>query len=132
MIDGAYDGVRLNCTNQAVLTDNGPDKKSGNNLPLEIMPSEQFEPLYRTALNVQVQIANFFFAVNNTLSSLNCYFSFIFTWKEGELPVLPLSVYGAVAMALRLRGVLCPLSVLLLPLWQKKCEHIAEPRSYWQ
>ncbi|KAF2285965.1 hypothetical protein GH714_009238 [Hevea brasiliensis] len=38
---------------------------------LEIMPSGQFEPLYRTTLSVQ----------------------------DGELPVLPLSVYGAVAMA---------------------------------
>lgn len=35
------------------------------------MPSGQFEPLYRTTLSVQ----------------------------DGELPVLPLSVYGAVAMA---------------------------------
>lgn len=26
-------------------------------------------------------------------------YSLIFTWKDGELPVLPLSVYGAVAMA---------------------------------
>lgn len=71
MIDGAYDGTRLNCTNQAVLTEKGLDKGSDYNLPLEIMPSGQFEPLYRTALNVQ----------------------------DGELPVLPLSVYGAVAMA---------------------------------
>lgn len=69
VIDGAYVGARLNCTNQAVLTDKGPDKQSGNDLPLEIMPSGQFEPLYRTALNVQVQIANFD-AVNNTLSAL--------------------------------------------------------------
>ncbi|KAH9650867.1 peptidyl-prolyl cis-trans isomerase CYP37 [Citrus sinensis] len=71
VIDGAYDGTRLNCTNQAVLTEKGLDKGSDYNLPLEIMPSGQFEPLYRTALNVQ----------------------------DGELPVLPLSVYGAVAMA---------------------------------
>ncbi|KAL5736242.1 hypothetical protein ACOSP7_030712 [Xanthoceras sorbifolium] len=70
VIDGAYDGARLSCTDQAVLTDNGLDK-NGYAIPLEIMPSGQFEPLYRTTLSVQ----------------------------DGELPVLPLSVYGAVAMA---------------------------------
>ncbi|KAF3959123.1 hypothetical protein CMV_016034 [Castanea mollissima] len=70
VIDGAYDGVKLNCTDQAVLSDSRLDK-NGYNVPLEIKPSGQFEPLYRTTLNVQ----------------------------DGELPVLPLSVYGAVAMA---------------------------------
>nr|CAD1819352.1 unnamed protein product [Ananas comosus var. bracteatus] len=68
--DGAYDGVRLKCANQAVLSDNEIEKY-GYSVPLEIMPSGQFEPLYKTTLNVQ----------------------------DGELPVLPLSVYGAVAMA---------------------------------
>ena len=43
----------------------------GRELPIEILPSGEFQPLYRTTLNVQ----------------------------DGELPVLPLSVYGAVAMA---------------------------------
>ncbi|WCJ42222.1 Cyclophilin-like peptidyl-prolyl cis-trans isomerase family protein [Euphorbia peplus] len=71
VVDGAYNGVKLNCINQAVITDSGTDKKTGYSVPLEIMPSGQFEPLYRTVLNVQ----------------------------DGELPVLPLSVYGAVAMA---------------------------------
>ncbi|KAI9186662.1 hypothetical protein LWI28_019651 [Acer negundo] len=70
VIDGAYDGARLSRTDQAVLTENGLDK-IGYNIPLEIMPSGQFEPLYRTTLSVQ----------------------------DGELPILPLSVYGAVAMA---------------------------------
>ncbi|XP_031266779.1 peptidyl-prolyl cis-trans isomerase CYP37, chloroplastic-like [Pistacia vera] len=68
--DGAYDGTRLNCTEQAILTDSGLDKNSGYSVPLEINPSGQFEPLYKTTLSVQ----------------------------DGELPVLPLSVYGAVAM----------------------------------
>ncbi|CAN0826416.1 Peptidyl-prolyl cis-trans isomerase CYP37, chloroplastic, partial [Linum grandiflorum] len=54
-VDGAYDGTKLNCINQAVITDDGLDNKNGYSVPLEIMPS--------------------------------------------ELPVLPLSVYGAVAMA---------------------------------
>ncbi|KDP38925.1 hypothetical protein JCGZ_00682 [Jatropha curcas] len=71
VIDGAYNGTKLSCTDQAVLTDNGNDKSAGYSVPLEIMPSGQFEPLYRTTLSVQ----------------------------DGELPVLPLSVYGAVAMA---------------------------------
>ncbi|ESW05054.1 hypothetical protein PHAVU_011G148100 [Phaseolus vulgaris] len=69
--DGAYNGAKLNTINQAILSDNGGDKNSGYSVPLEIMPSGQFEPLYRTTLSVQ----------------------------DGELPVLPLSVYGAVAMA---------------------------------
>ncbi|CAK7327575.1 unnamed protein product [Dovyalis caffra] len=71
VVDGAYNGAKLSFTDQAVLTDNGLDKNSGYSVPLEIMPSGQFEPLYRTKLSIQ----------------------------DGELPVLPLSVYGAVAMA---------------------------------
>ncbi|KAL4390577.1 hypothetical protein AHAS_Ahas03G0159000 [Arachis hypogaea] len=71
VMDGAYDGVKLSTSNQAILSDNGADKNSGFSVPLEIMPSGQFEPLYKTTLSVQ----------------------------DGELPVLPLSVYGAVAMA---------------------------------
>ncbi|KAJ0102316.1 hypothetical protein Patl1_04571 [Pistacia atlantica] len=71
VIDGAYDGTRLSCTEQAILTDSGLDKNSGYSVPLEIKPSGQFEPLYKTTLSVQ----------------------------DGELPVLPLSVYGAVGMA---------------------------------
>uniref|UniRef100_A0A2N9J8B8 PPIase cyclophilin-type domain-containing protein n=1 Tax=Fagus sylvatica TaxID=28930 RepID=A0A2N9J8B8_FAGSY len=71
VIDGAYNGTKLSCTDQAVISDNGLDKNSSSSVPLEIMPSGQFEPLYKTTLSVQ----------------------------DGELPVLPLSVYGAVAMA---------------------------------
>ncbi|KAJ4813405.1 Cyclophilin-like peptidyl-prolyl cis-trans isomerase family protein [Rhynchospora pubera] len=70
VMDGAYDGVRLKCTSQAVLTDNEIETY-GNSVPIEVMPSGQFEPLYKTTLSVQ----------------------------DGELPVLPLSVYGSVAMA---------------------------------
>ncbi|GAV91203.1 LOW QUALITY PROTEIN: Pro_isomerase domain-containing protein [Cephalotus follicularis] len=71
VINGAYNGAKLRCINQAVLADSGIDKNSRYTVPLEIMPSGQFEPLYKTTLSVQ----------------------------DGELPVLPLSVYGAVAMA---------------------------------
>ncbi|KAK4838289.1 hypothetical protein QYF36_012634 [Acer negundo] len=49
VIDGAYDGAQLSCSDQAVLTENGLDK-IGYNIPLEIMPSGHFEPLYRTNL----------------------------------------------------------------------------------
>ncbi|XP_017980521.1 PREDICTED: peptidyl-prolyl cis-trans isomerase CYP37, chloroplastic isoform X2 [Theobroma cacao] len=70
VIDGAYDGTKLSCINQGIISENSLDK-NGYSVPLEIMPSGQFEPLYKTTLNVQ----------------------------DGELPVLPLSVYGAVAMA---------------------------------
>ncbi|KAE8674449.1 Peptidyl-prolyl cis-trans isomerase CYP37 [Hibiscus syriacus] len=55
----------------APLTTGNFAKLNGYSVPLEIMPSGQFEPLYKTTLSVQ----------------------------DGELPVLPLSVYGAVAMA---------------------------------
>ncbi|KAK8589081.1 hypothetical protein V6N12_023487 [Hibiscus sabdariffa] len=68
--DGAYDGTKLSCINQAIISENDTGK-DGYSAPLEIMPSGQFEPLYKTTLSVQ----------------------------DGELPVLPLSVYGAVAMA---------------------------------
>lgn len=71
VIDGAYNGVKLNSTEQAILSDSELAKSTSYSVPLEIMPSGQFEPLYKTNLNVQ----------------------------DGELPVLPLSVYGAVAMA---------------------------------
>ncbi|KVI02197.1 Cyclophilin-like peptidyl-prolyl cis-trans isomerase domain-containing protein [Cynara cardunculus var. scolymus] len=71
VVDGAYDGMKLKCTDQAVLSDSGINKSIGYSVPLEIMPSGQFEPLYKTTLSIQ----------------------------DGELPVLPLSVYGAVAMA---------------------------------
>lgn len=54
VIDGAYNGAKLNCTNQAIISDHGLDKNSGYNIPLEIKPSGQFEPLYRTTLSVQV------------------------------------------------------------------------------
>ncbi|XP_020598937.1 peptidyl-prolyl cis-trans isomerase CYP37, chloroplastic [Phalaenopsis equestris] len=70
VIDGAYNGVRLKCTNQAILSDNELDNY-GYSVPLEIKPSGEFEPLYKTSLSIQ----------------------------DGEFPVLPLSVYGAVAMA---------------------------------
>ncbi|XP_064940060.1 peptidyl-prolyl cis-trans isomerase CYP37, chloroplastic-like isoform X2 [Musa acuminata AAA Group] len=70
VIDGAYDGVKLKCASQAILSDNELENY-GYSVPLEMIPSGQFEPLYKTTLSVQ----------------------------DGELPVLPLSVYGAVAMA---------------------------------
>ncbi|GAB2290352.1 cytochrome P450 monooxygenase 37 [Dionaea muscipula] len=67
VIDRLYDGAKLNCADQVVLYDNKLDKNIGYSVPLEIMPSGQFESLYRTTLSVQ----------------------------DGELPVLPLVVYGA-------------------------------------
>lgn len=70
VLKGAYNGITLRATEQAVLSDN-ERSEAGATLPVEIMPAGEFQPLYRTTLNVQ----------------------------DGELPVLPLSVYGAVAMA---------------------------------
>ncbi|KAI8552657.1 hypothetical protein RHMOL_Rhmol06G0283000 [Rhododendron molle] len=40
-------GVKLSCINQAILSDS---KNSGYSVPLEIMPSGQFESLYKTTL----------------------------------------------------------------------------------
>ncbi|KAM0898615.1 hypothetical protein ACQ4PT_021786 [Festuca glaucescens] len=70
VLEGAYDGVTLKSANQAVIADSESGKK-GYTIPLEVMPAGQFEPLYRSPLSIQ----------------------------DGELPVLPMSVYGSVAMA---------------------------------
>ncbi|XP_026452575.1 peptidyl-prolyl cis-trans isomerase CYP37, chloroplastic-like, partial [Papaver somniferum] len=70
VLGGAYDGVKLNTVNQAILSAN-EEKSNGYSIPLELMPSGQFEPLYKSKLSIQ----------------------------DGQLPVLPLSVYGAIAMA---------------------------------
>lgn len=55
MLDGAYDGVRLKSTDQAVLVDSKPGN-TGYSVPLEVKPSGQFEPLYKTTLNIQVSL----------------------------------------------------------------------------
>ncbi|XP_077243236.1 cyclophilin-like peptidyl-prolyl cis-trans isomerase family protein isoform X3 [Tasmannia lanceolata] len=60
VIDGAYDGVKLKCTDQAVLPDNEVEN-SGYSVPLEIMPSGQFEPLYKTTLSVQAGLGGLSF-----------------------------------------------------------------------
>lgn len=70
VLDGAYDGATLKSASQAIIADSKAGKK-GYTLPLEVMPAGQFEPLYRSPLNIQ----------------------------DGELPVLPMSVYGSIAMA---------------------------------
>jgi hypothetical protein len=53
VIDGAYNGLKLKNTEQAVISDNERDEV-GFSLPVEIMPAGGFEPLYRTTLSVQV------------------------------------------------------------------------------
>lgn len=110
--DEAYNGAKT--TDQAVLSDNGLDKNTGYTVPLEIKPAGQFEPLYRTKLDVQVSLCFIttppivvnkriyllyllFLAVDSRILFFLC---ICFpSWKDGELPTLPLSVYGAVAMA---------------------------------
>eukprot|EP00850_Spirogloea_muscicola_P020236 SM000210S06750 [mRNA] locus=s210:86195:90363:- [translate_table: standard] len=69
VLKNAYNCVPVRTTGQAVLTDAGAGV--GHEIPLEIKPAGEFQPLYRTPLVVQ----------------------------DGELPVLPMSVYGAVAMS---------------------------------
>ncbi|CAI0439051.1 unnamed protein product, partial [Linum tenue] len=53
VVHGAYDGAKLDTINQAIITDTGLDKNSSYSIPLEIMPSGQFEPLCRTKSSVQ-------------------------------------------------------------------------------
>lgn len=102
VVDGAYDGMKLTCANQAILSDSEVGKTTGYSVPLEIKPAGQFEPLYRTTLSIQVPTC---FMDNNRLifgvyiCCACAYGLFLSLRKDGELPVLPLSVYGAVAMA---------------------------------
>ncbi|KAG6547222.1 hypothetical protein Mapa_011158 [Marchantia paleacea] len=70
VLKGKYNGIKLRTGEQSILCDDQGDGV-GNTLPLEVLPAGEFQPLYQTTLNVQ----------------------------DGEIPVLPLSVYGAVAMA---------------------------------
>jgi len=73
---GAYEGTPLGVSATAVLAGAGARGVSSDaTLPLEILPAGAFEPLYRSPLDV----------------------------AGGELPLLPLSVYGALA-ASRPRG----------------------------
>ncbi|CAL5227650.1 g10656 [Coccomyxa viridis] len=67
--DGVYDGKPVNASYASVLAGRGAIP--GKVLPLEILPLGEFDPVYRSTLDIQ----------------------------NGELPVLPLSIYGAVAMA---------------------------------
>jgi cyclophilin family peptidyl-prolyl cis-trans isomerase len=72
---GLYDGLPLTAGPTSVLAGGGipADRIPGRHatLPLELLPAGSFDPVYRSPLDV----------------------------GGGELPVLPLSVYGAVAMA---------------------------------
>ena len=72
---GVYDGLVLTATPTAVLggSDIQPDRLPGRRatLPLELLPAGAFDPVYRSPLDV----------------------------GGGELPVLPLSVYGSLAMS---------------------------------
>lgn len=68
----AYDGVALKvaASSFSVIAD-ARDPSLGTELPLEVMPTQDFQPIYKTPIDIQ----------------------------DGELPVLPLSVFGATAMA---------------------------------
>lgn len=70
IINGAYEGTPLGVSPTAILAGLGARGVSSEaTLPLEILPAGAFEPLYRSSLDV----------------------------ARGELPLLPLSVYGALA-----------------------------------
>ncbi|KAH8953097.1 hypothetical protein BDL97_08G005500 [Sphagnum fallax] len=53
VLKGAYDGIKLRSTEQAILSDTETLDSVGRALPIEILPSGEFQPLYRTTLNVQ-------------------------------------------------------------------------------
>ncbi|KAK9818070.1 hypothetical protein WJX72_006649 [[Myrmecia] bisecta] len=69
LMQGMYDGRPLNVSYASILA--GAGAAPGKTIPLENLPAGQFDPVYRLPLEVQA----------------------------GELPVLPLSIFGAVAMA---------------------------------
>ena len=72
VLDGAFDGVTLQSSPYALsVTPPAAEGRAQEELPLEMLPYGEFEPIYGQALNIQ----------------------------DGEYPVLPMSVYGAVAMA---------------------------------
>jgi cyclophilin family peptidyl-prolyl cis-trans isomerase len=68
VLDGQYNGQRLIVTADSIQA--GDQGKDIGALPLEIMPSGDLEPVYRLPVDV----------------------------RSGEIPVLPLSIYGAAAM----------------------------------
>jgi cyclophilin family peptidyl-prolyl cis-trans isomerase len=110
VLKGAYDGIKLRSTEQAILSDTETLDSVGRALPIEILPSGEFQPLYRTTLNVQVRPLSIspllvwfllgypFGATLIAYLTVACLLLFLL-FKDGELPILPLSVYGAVAMA---------------------------------
>lgn len=66
------DAAAVSCAPHAeIASDDKFSAAAGQKIPLEILPLGDFEPIYGSPLNVQA----------------------------GELPVLPMSIYGAVAMA---------------------------------
>ena len=69
--NGQYDGIRIKRSETALIVDPSPDDRD-QNLPLEVKPIDDYEPRYRSPLNVM---------------------------GAEELPSLPLSVNGSLAMA---------------------------------
>ncbi|GAQ83308.1 cyclophilin-like peptidyl-prolyl cis-trans isomerase family protein [Klebsormidium nitens] len=67
----AFDGVQLIAGQQSIITKGDIPAAQGRVLPLEIKVAGEFEPEYRTQVDVQ----------------------------GGEIPILPISVYGAVVAA---------------------------------
>jgi hypothetical protein len=53
VLSGTYNGMKLRATEQAIISDN-EQSEEGQSLPVEILPAGEFQPLYRTTLNVQV------------------------------------------------------------------------------
>ncbi|KAL6745187.1 hypothetical protein V8C86DRAFT_2986107, partial [Haematococcus lacustris] len=68
VLDGRYDGRRLTASSNAVIAPAPPTSQLPP-IPLEILPLGEFDPVYRIPLDVQ----------------------------GGELPVLPLSISGALS-----------------------------------
>lgn len=69
VLEGVYCGLPLSANGSSVTAGRGA--LPGRTIPLEALPSGQFDLVYRSPLDV----------------------------RDGELPVLPLSIYGALAMS---------------------------------
>ena len=68
--DGMYNGVTLRVDDTSIFGEKASKTPTQEQLPLEIFARGDFEPTYRSALDI----------------------------NNGEVPVLPLSIYGSVAM----------------------------------
>eukprot|EP00891_Asterochloris_glomerata_P000278 jgi/Astpho2/278/Aster-02168 len=93
VLDGFYDGKDIGVDYSSAYIGRG--SSTGRLLPLEILPAGQFDPVYRLPISVSA-----FMLAGATKLLLEGHFDFKLTLAPaaGELPTLPLSIYGSLAM----------------------------------